>query len=273
MGKVRHVIIGDASEEQEQKKKAEARREAKKAKKQKDETSPEETSPDSAALETQETEKSEHKKEKKTSDKQPKIKSKKYQEVAKLVDKNHVYSLKEALELVKKTSITKFDGTVEIHVNLNALTLAGKTEFRGTAHLPHGTGKEVRVAIANDELLKDMEAGTFNFDILIAHPSMMPKLAKYARVLGPKGLMPNPKNGTVSPDPEKRANELKGGEVNFKTEPNNLIIHMGIGKVSFESKQLQENLEALFLAIGKNKILSATLSSTMGPGIKVNVTA
>lgn len=268
MGKVRHVIIGDESEELEQKKKAEARREAKKAKKQKEEPTSEEGSDVVVDTQVEEKKKSSTKA---TSDKQPKQKSKKYQEVAQLVDKTKLYSIKEAIELVKKTSISKFDGTIEMHVNLNAQTLNGKTEFRGTAHLPHGTGKKVNVAIADDELLKNLEAGKIEFDILIAHPSMMPKLAKFARILGPKGLMPNPKNATVSPDPEKRAKELSGGEVNFKTEPNNLIIHMGIAKVSFEIKQIQENLETLLLAIGKNKISSVTLSSTMGPGVKVAI--
>lgn len=266
MGKVRHVIIGDETEELEQKKKSQARREAKKAKKQKEEPTVEgETS---AAIEPQTEDK---KSNAPKTTKQPKVKSKKYQEVAKLVDKTTLYSMKEAIDLVKKTSITKFDGTIEIHINLNALTLSGKTEFRGTANLPHGTGKEVKVAIASDELIQSLESGKIDFDVLVAHPTMMAKLAKYARVLGPKGLMPNPKNGTVSPDPEKRAKELKGGEVNFKTEPNNLIIHMGIGKVSFDAKKLQENIEAVVLAIGKNKISSVTLSSTMGPGVKVTV--
>ncbi len=266
MGKVRHVIIGDETEELEQKKKSQARREAKKAKKQKEEPTTEgETS---AALEPQTEDK---KSNAPKSTKQPKVKSKKYQEVAKLVDKTKLYSIKEATELVKKTSITKFDGTIEIHINLNPLTLAGKTEFRGVTILPHGTGKEVKVAIADDDLIKTLETGKIEFDVLVAHPTMMAKLAKFARVLGPKGLMPNPKNGTVSPDPEKRAKELKGGEVNFKTEPNNLIIHMGIGKVSFDAKKLQENIEAIILAIGKNKISSLSLSSTMGPGVKVAV--
>lgn len=270
MGKVRHVVIGDESVEKEQKKKADIRREQKKAKKHAEE--PQEVKAETADDAQPQVEQKEEIKQKKVAEVVVHQKSKKYLESAKLVEKNRVYSIKEAAELVKKTSFTKFDGTVEIHVNLNASVLgAAKTDFRGSVNLPHGTGKEIRIAIADDDVLKDLEAGKINFDVLIAHPSMMSKLAKFARTLGPKGLMPNPKNGTISPDPDKRAKELAGGQVNFKTEPENPIIHMAIGKVSFDASQIKENVEALFLAIGKNKILRATLTSTMGPGIKVSV--
>jgi len=110
-----------------------------------------------------------------------------------------------------------------------------------------------------------------DFDVLVAHPSMMAKLAKVARVLGPKGLMPNPKNGTVSPDPEKRAKELSHGQVNFKAEPGNPIVHLPVGKVSFEDKRLVENIQAILSAIGPGKILRATLAATMGPGVKIAI--
>lgn len=267
MGKVRHVIIGDESEELEQKKKAEARREAKKAKKAKDSGESVETD---TAGETEVQAKQETK-EQASETKQPKQKSKKYLDMAKLVDKNKTYDLTTAINLVKTTSYTKFDGTVEAHINLNPQSLNGKTDYRGVVNLPHGTGKKLRVVVADDAVLASLETGKIEFDILVAHPSMMAKLAKFAKILGPKGLMPNPKNGTVSPDPEKRVKELSGGEVNFKTEPNNPIIHLAVGKVSFDEKQLEENIKTLFLAIGKNKISKATLSSTMGPGIKVAV--
>ena len=174
--------------------------------------------------------------------------------------------------MVKETSLTRFDGTVELHVNLTPAVLGDakdKKDFRGSVTLPHGTGKEVRVAIADDKIVSEVEKGVINFDILVAHPSMMPKLAKVARTLGPKGLMPNPKNGTVTPDPEKRAKELSHGQVNFKTEPNNPIIHMAVGKVSFDDKKLMDNVTAVLDAIGHSKIVKVTLSSTMGPGIKV----
>lgn len=261
MGKIRVAALGDEQEEKKQKKEAEARREAKKAKKHSDaDVSAETASPESAP-----TEDTKQKRKVKA-----RIRSKRYQDIRGMVDKTKLYSLDKALELVKKTSTTKFDGTVEMHVSLNPQTLGGKSDYRGSVILPHGTGKKVTVAIADDELIKQIEAGTLNFDILVAHPSMMPKLAKVARVLGPKGLMPNPKTGTVTPDPEKRAKELAGGEVNFKTEPDHPIVHQAIGKVSFTEKQLTENIKALLLAIGKTKISRITLTSTMGPGIKLD---
>ncbi|OGG13525.1 hypothetical protein A2875_03345 [Candidatus Gottesmanbacteria bacterium RIFCSPHIGHO2_01_FULL_46_14] len=200
------------------------------------------------------------------------MRSKRYQELAKLVDKTKQYSLSDALKLVKQTSMTKFDGTVEIHINLNPLSLGEKKEMRGSANLPHGTGKQVRVVIADDAIVAQVETGKIEFDILVAHPSMMPKLAKIARILGPKGLMPNPKTGTVTPDPEKRAKELSHGQVNFKTEPDQPIIHMSIGKVSFEEKKLADNVNAVLDAIGRGKIARVTLSPTMGPGVKIALT-
>ena len=201
------------------------------------------------------------------------VRSKRYQEVAKLVDKTKVYSIADAVDLVKKTSTTKFDGSVELHLNLNPATMNGKVDMRGSVRLPHGTGKEVRVAIADDKILSEVEAGKINFDILVAHPSMMPKLAKVARILGPKGLMPNPKTGTVGTDPEKIAANLSKGQVNFKTEPDHPVIHMIAGKVSFDDKKLVDNIDAVLDAVGRSKITKATLTSTMGPGIKLSVLA
>lgn len=203
-----------------------------------------------------------------------KIRSKKYLEASMLVDRNKLYSLVEAIELVKKTSLTKFDGTVELHLNLKPEILGDKNDkkdFRGSVNLPHGTGKQVKVVIADEAVIAEIEGGKFNFDILVSHPSMMPKLAKVARVLGPKGLMPNPKNGTVTDNPEKRAKELGSGSVNFKTEPGNPILHLAVGKVSFTDKQLSENVTAVMETVNKNKILKATITSSMGPGIKVAV--
>lgn len=202
----------------------------------------------------------------------PKPRSKKYQEAAKLVDKTKTYPLPEAISLVKKTSYTKFDGTVELHLNLNPTVLGEKKEkkdFRGSVSLPHGTGKQVRVVAADDAILKEIEGGKINFDILVSHPSMMPKLAKVARILGPKGLMPNPKTGTVTEDVEKRIKELSHGQVNFKTEPENAIVHLIVGKVSFEDEKLLANVNAILDVVGRNKILKATIAATMGPGIKI----
>ncbi|MBI3577433.1 50S ribosomal protein L1 [Candidatus Gottesmanbacteria bacterium] len=208
-------------------------------------------------------------KRKKEKGKKAKPKSKRYQEAAKLVDRNKQYALTDAIDLVKKTSLTKFDGTVELHINLNHESIGETKAFRASVRLPHATGKTVRVAIADDELLLKIEKGQLDFDVLVAPPSMMPKLAKFAKMLGPKGLMPNPKNGTVTDNPEKRAKELAGGEVNFKTDPDQPLLHLVVGKVSQPEKELAENIEAYLSAIGKPKILKVTLSSTMGPGIKV----
>lgn len=285
MGKIRVAKLGDESEK-EQKRRALARRQTKASKKAKVEGvglhgGQRIAVPDGGDL------KPEFKKivdevesgvVSDTSPKSPKkrknptrVRSKKYVEAASLVDKTKLYPLPEAVSLVKKTSVTKFDGSVEIHINLNPSVLGEKKDFRGSVTLPHGTGKEVRVAIADDEILAKIESGNIDFDILVALPSMMPKLAKVARILGPRGLMPNPKTGTVSPNPEKRARELSRGQVNFKTEPDQPIIHMSVGKVSFDEKKLMENINAVLGAIDKNKISRVSLASTMGPGIKVAV--
>jgi large subunit ribosomal protein L1 len=266
MGKIRVAALGDEQAEKEQKRKAEARRQTKESKKAKSEdvTPMEET-----AVEAETTEEVQEKKSSK--EKKSHTRSKNYTAKASLVEKNKLYPLSEAVSLVKQTSFSKFDGTVELHVNLNAQSLGDKKDMRGSVTLPHGTGKEVKVVIADDAVIAEIESGKINFDILVAHPTMMAKLAKVARVLGPKGLMPNPKNGTVSPDPDKRAKELSQGQVNFKTEPDQPIVHISVGKVSFEDKKLSENVKAVFGAIGTSKIAKATLTATMGPGVKLVV--
>ena len=287
MGKIRVAALGDESEK-EQKRRADARRQTKKSKKEKVEGVGMKGGERVAVVEgtsinpefkklVEEVEKGDKGQatgdKKKKKEKKTKERSKRYKEAAGMVDKTKLYSLTEAVQLVKKTSLTRFDGTVELHVNLNPMSLGDtKGDYRGSVSLPHGTGKEVKVAIADDALLSKIEAGTIDFDILVAHPSMMSKLAKLAKILGPKGLMPNPKNGTVSPTPEKRAKELAHGQVNFKAEPGNPIIHMPVGKVSFEDQKLTDNVTAIFAAIGNSKIAKVTLTSTMGPGIKVELT-
>lgn len=281
MGKVRKVQLGDESAEREQKRKAEARRETKKSKKDKVEgvglhggertSMVEGTELKSEVKELLEQveggEKAETKKKKKPVG--PRYHSKKYKDAYGLVDRTKLYPLKDAIALTKRASYAKFDGTVELHINLNVEMLGGKPEFRGSTTLPHGTGKQVRVIVADDEVLKNIEVGKLDFDILVAKPMMMAKLAKFAKILGPKGLMPNPKNGTVTEDVEKRVKELSHGQINFKTEPNNAIIHLPVGKISFEDIQISENVAAVIAAIGKNKISRMTMSSTMGPGVKI----
>lgn len=283
MGKIRIATLGDELEK-EQKRRAEARRQTKKSKKTKVEglglhggervavVEGTDIKPEFKKLveEVEEGEGKQAKQVKSKKEKRVKARSKRYKELAGMVDRTKLYPLPEAVALVKKTSLTKFDGTVELHVNLNPASLGDqKGDFRGTVSLPHGKGREIRVAIAGDAMLSKVEAGIIDFDLLVAHPSMMPKLAKVARILGPKGLMPNPKNGTVTDNPEKRAKELSHGQVNFKAEPGNPIVHLAVGKVSFEDKKLVENIDAILSSIGRGKILRATLTPTMGPGVKL----
>jgi len=284
MGKVRHVSLGDEESEKEAKRRADARRQTKASKKSKVEgvnlkggertvlVEGTDIKPEYKKLieevESGETPEESKKKSTKKKTVKAKIRSKRYQEVMKMVDKTKLYPLTDAVSLVKQTSLTKFDGTVELHVNLNPLSLGEKKDYRTGVSLPHGTGKEVRVAIADDAIIEEITAGKINFDVLVAHPQMMSKLAKVARTLGPKGLMPNPKTGTVTPDPEKRAKELSSGQVNIKTEPGNPIIHMPIGKVSFADKDLIDNIEAVLKALS-GKVAKVSLSATMGPGVKV----
>lgn len=189
--------------------------------------------------------------------------SQKFQKAQALIEKNKLYSPKEALKLVKKATITKFDATMELHINVV------EKGIKGMITLPHSTGKEMRVAIADEKLLAEVEKGIINFDVLIASPDMMPKLAKIAKILGPKGLMPNPKAGTITNDPEKLAKELSKGQTQYKTEPDFPIIHTVIGKASFKDEDLVENLNALLDAIGRPKIVSVFLKSTMSPSARV----
>lgn len=286
MGKIRAVAIGDVSKEKEQKRRAQARRQTKDSKKVKVEgvgmrggqrvavVEGTDIKPEFKKL-IEEVEKGATQAGPATQARKKKIKirvrSKRYIEAASLVDKTKTYPLTDAVSLVKKTSLTKFDGSVELHINLNPASLGEKKDFRGSVSLPHGTGKQVRVLIADESIIADVAEGKINFDILVAHPSMMPKLAKVARILGPKGLMPNPKTGTIGEDPNRLALSLSKGKVNFKTEPDQPLIHLIVGKVSFDDKKLEDNITAILNAVGRGKIAKATLASTMGPGVKIEV--
>lgn len=180
------------------------------------------------------------------------------------VDKTRIYDVFAAVELVKRLSYSKFDGTI---------TLDGVVREVGqqaTVTLPHSTGKTVRVAIASDEVIAAVEAGTIDFDVLISSPQFMPKLAKLARVLGPKGMMPNPKNGTLTANPEGKKKELEKGALSLKTEKKTPVIHVSIGKVSMDTKALVENLTALLQAL-KGRLLKASISASMSPSVKVQV--
>jgi len=201
----------------------------------------------------------------KVAPKPQKTRGARWQQAAKLVDKNKLYSLAEAIELLKKVSISKFNGSVDVHLVVKKVGLKGEVEF------PHSTGKQQKIRIADEALLKDLEKGKIDFTLLLAPPQMMPKLAKYAKILGPRGLMPNPKAGTITDKPQELAKKL-AGKTSWKTEPKAPLIHLSIGKVDSPPKELEENFRALIEAVGQRNIKKAVLAPTMGPGIKINLT-
>jgi large subunit ribosomal protein L1 len=188
--------------------------------------------------------------------------SKKYTAVRSQVDKTKFYDPFAAVELVKRLSYSKFEGTVTIDL----VVKEGTTQVDVT--LPHSTGKVLRVAIASDEIIKEIEAGVINFDILVASRQFIPKLAKLAKILGPKGLMPNPKTGTVTENPEAKKKELEGGKMTFKAEKKQPVMHITIGKTSMETSKLVDNIHAISKAL-ELKLIRMTISATMSPGVKV----
>ena len=221
---------------------------------------------------------------------------KKYTEAAKLVDRATQYDVAEAISLVKKTAVAKFDETVEAHIRLGVDGRHADQQVRGAVVLPHGTGKTVRVLVfAKGDKVAEAEAagadfvggeelipriqneGWFDFDVVVATPDRMGVVGRLGRVLGPKGLMPNPKAGTVTMDVTKAVNDIKAGKIEYRLDKAN-IIHCPVGKASFTEEQLTENFNTLMDAIIKAKPASAkgtymksvTVTSTMGPGIKVN---
>jgi len=221
---------------------------------------------------------------------------KKYREAAKLVEVDKLYSLNDALALAVKTSPTKFDATVELHVNLNVDPKQADQNIRDTVVMPAGTGKNIRIAVlaepeaaaagkkagadiaGDDDFLQQLDKEQVDFDVLIATPSMMPRLGKYARLLGPKGLMPNPKSGTVTTDVAGAVKEAKAGRVEYRVDQTG-IVHLGIGKVSFGADKLLQNAEAVMASIRAAKpsslkatyMQTITVSTSMGPGIKVEL--
>ena len=222
---------------------------------------------------------------------------KKYAEVAKLVEKNKLYTKEEAISLAKQTSTTKFDGSIEVALNLNLDTKKADQQLRGTICLPNGTGKTKRILVIakGDKAKEALEAGAdyagdvdylekiekenwLEFDTLIATPDMMPQLGKLGKVLGPKGLMPNPKTGTVTIDVKKAVEEVKQGRIEYRTDSFGNV-HSIIGKVSFDEAKLVENLQAFVALIVKSKpstvkgtyVKGISVSTTMGPGIKIDL--
>ncbi len=221
---------------------------------------------------------------------------KKYNESAKLIDRSVQYDANEAVSLVKKSAVAKFDETIEAHIRLGVDGRHADQQVRGAVVLPHGTGKTVRVLVfakgdkvaeaeaagadyvGGDELIPRIQNdGWFDFDVVVATPDMMGVVGRLGRVLGPKGLMPNPKAGTVTMDVTKAINDIKAGKIEYRLDKTN-IIHCPVGKASFTEEQLADNFQTLMGAIIKAKPASAkgtylksvTLASTMGPGVKVN---
>ena len=224
-------------------------------------------------------------------------KGKNYVESAKIVDRNTLYTPVEAIELVHKTAKAKFDETVELHVKLGVDPRHADQQVRGAVVLPHGTGKTVRVLVfakgekakeaeaagadfvGSDELVAKIQQGWFGFDVAVATPDMMGVVGRIGRVLGPKGLMPNPKSGTVTFDVKKAINDIKAGKVEYRVDKTS-IVHVPIGKKSFDGEKLSENFQTLMGALIKAKpaaakgqyVKSVSISSTMGPGVKINPT-
>ena len=225
---------------------------------------------------------------------------KKYQEATKLIDKEKLYTPEEAVELAKKAVYTKFDETVELHLRMNLDPRHADQQLRGIALLPNGLGKKVRILVftqgeavkvaedegadyvGDDELIKKIEGGWLDFDVAIATPDMMAKVSKLGRILGRRGLMPNPKSGTVSPPQNlpRVIGDARKGRVEFKLDKTS-IVHVPIGKASFEDSKLLENFNALMEAVVKGKpsgskgqyIKSAAITTTMGPGIMLDLQA
>ena len=222
---------------------------------------------------------------------------KKYKEAAKLVDRTTFYEIEDAVALAKKTASAKFDETVEVHIRTGCDGRHAEQQIRGAVVLPNGTGKTVRVLVfakgdkvaeaeaagadyvGGDELIpKIQNDGWLDFDVVVATPDMMGVVGRLGKVLGPKGLMPNPKAGTVTMDGTKAINDIKAGKIEYRLDKTN-IIHCPIGKASFTEEQLKQNLDTLLGAIVKARpsslkgqfLKSITLASTMGPGIKINV--
>ena len=221
---------------------------------------------------------------------------KKYQEAAKLIERGNLYDKAEAISLVKKSAVAKFDETIEAHIRTGCDGRHADQQIRGAVVLPHGTGKKVRILVfakdakaeeakaagadyvgADDLIPRIQNEGWFEFDVVVATPYMMGVVGRLGRVLGPKGLMPNPKAGTVTMDVTKAVNDIKAGKIEYRIDKTH-IIHVPVGKASFTEEQLADNFQTLMDAINKAKpaavkgqyLKSVTLTSTMGPGVKIN---
>lgn len=211
-----------------------------------------------------------------------KPRSKKYQQVSKDLDKAKSYPLSQAIDMVKKLSYSKFNGTLEAHIN------TVQTGIRGLVSLPFASGRKLRIlafgpasskdlaglediTIGTDETIEQINKGKLDFDLVVTTPQWMPKLAKVARILGPRGLMPNPKNGTITDDLKKGVAGFQSGKTEYKTEPKAPVIHLGLGKLDQPDEELIANIKTLLQTLGKTRVKKVSLSPTMGPSVKVDL--
>ncbi len=268
MGKIRVKVLGLEDVEKEQKEKAKRRREEKKKRKKVLEEHKPEIDKDKNKNEDQTSKANdvevktvkEHKEKRSVKH----VQGKKYLK-AKSMSAKKPMLLEEAVKLLRKMHYVQFDETFELHLNVV------KTGLKGEIEIPFGTGKKIKAVIADENLLKKIEGGSIDFDVLIAHPSFMPRLAKYARILGPKGLMPSPKKGTISNNPEEAIKKFTDKLVQWKTEQKFPLIHQAIGKLSFKDKEVVENAKALISAVGLKNIKSAFIKLTMTPSVEVDL--
>ncbi|MDO8573879.1 MAG: 50S ribosomal protein L1 [Candidatus Daviesbacteria bacterium] len=198
-----------------------------------------------------------------------KPRSKKYQEITKDLDRNKTYSLSEAIDLVKKLSYSKFNATLEAHIN------TAQTGIRGLVALPFVTGRKLKILAfeGSDAIIEEINKGKVDFDLVVTTPQYMPKLAKVARILGPRGLMPNPKNGTIVNDLKKAVESFQAGKTEYKTEAKAPVIHIAMGKLNQPTEELSANIKTLLQTLGKTRVQKVTLSPTMGPSVKLNLSS
>ncbi len=287
MGKVRIRVLGLEEIEKKQKEEQKRRREEKKKKKVEGvglkggermvqvEVSEEELEKEKRAKMLLEAAEKREKEEEEGKRRFVKIKhppGKKYKKAKETIEKSlkgkEAMPLKEAIELLKKVAYANFDESVELHLNV------AKTGLKGEVKMPHSIGKEVKVKIVDDEFIEKLSKGEVDLssiDVLISHPSYMPKLSKFARILGPKKLFPNPKQGTLSENPEEAAKKFKSGILRWKTEPKFPLIHQMIGKISYKTDDLVENAVVFLRSVGKHNIKEAYIKTTMSPSIKLTL--
>ncbi|NTU72854.1 hypothetical protein HGB07_01620 [Candidatus Roizmanbacteria bacterium] len=260
MGKIRTRVIGDEEVEKQQKDEQKKRSEQKKKERKLNLSDLKDAKDDVVVEESQKEVEKDEKHEVKV-----RSHGKRYSESKKLVEKKKKYHLEEAVALLKKMKRAQFEESVEVHLNVD------KEGLKGEVELPHSTGKTVRVAVVDDALLDKLENGVIDFDVLVTHPSFMPKLAKYARILGPKGLMPNPKAGTISTDTDAVVKKFSKGVLRWKGEAKFPLVHQLVGKISLEDAALAENVRAFYNAVGKVHVKSMVIKSTMSPSVLIDI--